>query len=458
MLFDYDLIVIGGGPGGYTAAIRGAQLGAKTALVEKAALGGVCLNKGCIPTKAFIESAKRLSDLKEAAAFGIEAEIKSLDFKIIRERKNKLVNNLSRGIEGLLQKNGVQIYNGAAAFIDEESISVNGQILRGKKFIIATGAVPKRPRSLENNQHIIDSDAILNLEELPESLIILGGGVIGIEFAGIFNALGVKVTVLEYCDEILPGFDREIAGALRKALKRQKINIELNADIVDVQKEDGGDFIVKYQQKGIEKAVLSSLVLCATGRRAEFSELQIEKAGIKALPEGILVDSLLLTNKKHIGAIGDVKGGIQLAHLASAEGISLAEVFFAGRLKIDNAIIPACLYSRPEFASVGMTEEEIIRKSIPYGKGVFPLAASGKAQIMGRPAGMVKVLFSKGDGALLGLHILAPGATEMIMEGALALNRGMTIEEIASIIHPHPTISEAIAEAAYLALGKPINI
>lgn len=451
MAYDYDLIVIGGGPGGYTAAIRSAQLGAKTALVEKTALGGTCLNKGCIPTKSLIDSVNRL---KAPSLMGINL---TPDLAAIMERKNKAVTQLVKGVGYLMEKNQICVIPKKAAFLDPHTLDLDGKTVTGEKFIIASGSLPQIPEGLQGKEHLLISDQILELDVLPESLAIIGGGVIGVELAGIFASLGSKVTIIEYANSILPDLDGELTNTLARALKQQKIQLLTEASVSRVEKSENACKIT-YAQRGNPKELPASLVLCATGRQAYFQDLGLDKAGVKTHKDGITTDNRLLTSQAHIGAIGDVLGGVQLAHLASAQGIQVAEVLLTGKATAEIGFVPACLYSNPELATVGLREEEAQARGLDYTKACFPLKACGKAVVMGHSGGLVKLVYQKQTGLLLGVHILAPQASELISEGTLALTQGLTIQELSRIIHPHPTLSESLLEAAHLGLGLPINI
>jgi dihydrolipoamide dehydrogenase len=452
MTFDYDIIIIGAGPGGYTAAIRAAQLGMKTALAEKNRLGGVCLHQGCIPTKSLLDSAARLQAVRSIAFPGLTA-----DFSKIMIRKNETVSKIEAGIAYLMEKNGVTVLQGSASFLDEHTLSVDGKAVTAGKFIVASGSSPKIPSALANKRMIIDSSQLLNIKELPESMIIVGGGVIGVEFAGLFNTLGSKVTVLEYCDSILPAMDKGVAAALRRILKKRGINIVTGALITGAEAAPARQTEVKFTVGEKQQTARAEIVLCAVGRGADFSELRLKNAGVEAV-SAIETDSLLLTKQKHIAAVGDVTGGLQLAHVASFQGIAAAEVLSGQRKQVDMGHVPTCLYGEPELSSVGLSEEEAACRELDFYTAVFPMAACGKAVILGESEGFIKLIAAKGSNKLLGLHILAPRASDMIMEGVLALNKGMSLHDIANSIHPHPTVCEAVAEVARLALGQPVNI
>jgi len=455
MAYDFDITVIGGGPGGYVAAIRAAQLGARTALVEKSDLGGTCLNRGCIPTKTLISSAEKLNMIREAALFGIDASINGVDFSKMISRKNNITAQLRNGVAYLLKKNNTTVIKAEASFHDEHTLTWPGGSLSSERFIIASGSLPKRLNIGMNNPRVLTSDEILELKTVPASLAIIGGGVIGIEFAFIFNALGSQVTVVEYFDTILPNIDRELSRYLNNILNKKGIEIFTGCKVEDIN-----DNIIAFssEKNGSRKEISAELILCATGRTPCLDTLALEKAGVEYNAKGIAVNENLITNKPHITAIGDVLGEMQLAHLASAQGIKAAEIMLKGESHVNTAFIPSCIYCTPELASVGLSEEQAIAQNLEWQKSVFPLSACGKAMAMGETSGIVKTVFRPSDGKLLGLHLLSPHASDIITEATVALTQGMSIDELGDIIHPHPSISETVIETMHLAAKRPINI
>lgn len=455
MAYDFDMTVIGGGLGGYVAAIRSSQLGARTALVEKGDLGGTCLNRGCIPTKALICSAEKLNTIREAAQFGVDASINNIDFNKMMNRKNDVVAQLRNGVAYLMEKNHVTVIKAEASFNDEHTLTWTGGTISSERFIIASGSLPKILNIGVNNPRVLSSDEILELKCVPSSLSIIGGGVIGVEFACIFNALGSKVTVVEYCDNIIPNIDRELSSLLKSILSEKGIKIFTGSKVEDI---NDNRITVSSEKEGLRKEIIAERILCATGRVPNLDKMALEKAGVEYSSKGIAVNENLITNKTHIAAIGDVLGRVQLAHLASAQGIKAAEMLLKGESHVNTDIVPSCIYCTPELASVGLSEEQAIAQNLEWQKVVFPMWANSKAIIIGETTGIVKAVFNPSNGKLLGLHILAPNATDIIAEAAVALSEGMTIEEMGNIIHPHPTIAEALTETMHLAANRPINI
>ncbi|MCL2817051.1 MAG: dihydrolipoyl dehydrogenase [Clostridiales bacterium] len=457
--YDYDVAVIGGGPGGYVAAIRGAQMGAKVALIEKEALGGTCLNRGCVPTKALIESAQKMASVREGARFGFRAEGLTPDWPRMMKRKEDIVTRMRGGVAFLMKKNGIDVHAKEAAFTDAHSLSLGGRTLTAEKFIVATGSAPRQMRFPGDNSAVVGSDEMLQLERIPSSLVIVGGGVIAVEFAGICNNLGSKVTIVARGEHILSTVDREVSGRLVQLLKRQGITCLFSASIVNIEKNACGKSVVTVDlPEGRQKTVEAELILLASGRVPYTQGLCLEAAGVAYSDKGIPADERFLTNQPHIAAIGDVLGGTQLAHLASAQGMAAMEHLLGRESQINFSVVPSCVYGSPELACVGMSEEEALAAGLDFQKAVFPLSASAKAHAMGEAEGMVKLVFAKDGGKILGAHILAPHATDLIGEAALAMSRGLGVKDLANVIHPHPTIAEALMEAAHLAMGTPINI
>ncbi|MEW6425656.1 MAG: dihydrolipoyl dehydrogenase [Bacillota bacterium] len=458
---DFDVLVIGGGPGGYVAAIRAAQLGAKTALVEKEELGGTCLNRGCIPTKALLAASEKVAEIKQAEKFGISVSGLKVDFERMIERKNAVVNRLRGGVNFLLQKNKVKVFKGTAGFLDGRTVQISrggeNEKATAAKIIIATGSVPRRLNIPGNAEGVLDSDDVLNLRELPESLVIIGGGVIGVEFGSIFSNLGTKVTIVEIMDRILPQVDRELAGLLLNQLKKKGITVLTGSKVEEVRKAGSRNVVLVSRGGSAGAEVVADKVLVAPGRVPFVEGLNLEAAGVAWSREGIAVSEDLTTSIDHIYAIGDVTGGVQLAHLASAQGIRAAEHAAGRKSYISMKYVPSCIYTDPEVASAGFTEEELQQKGIAYKAARFPLQASGKALAMGYEEGLVKILYDPEFGEVLGVHMVAPRATDIIAEAVLAMRAELTVAEIATTIHAHPTLSEALLEAAHVAHGTPIH-
>ncbi|MGG5328958.1 dihydrolipoyl dehydrogenase [Enterococcus sp. AZ163] len=452
--------IIGGGPGGYVAAIRAAQLGAKVTLIEKNQLGGTCLNVGCIPTKALLQSAEALEQVKQAKKFGVQAEAQGFDWVAVMKRKDRVVKQLVKGVQGLMKANQIEILPGTAAFVDDQTLEVTAADgekiqLQPDRIVIATGSQPFIPpiKGLDTYTNWLDSGKALALETLPESLAIIGGGVIGIEFASIFNSFGVKVTIVEEQPEILPSMDQELAGLLRKKLAKAGIHFLLGQRVEVV----AGDEKQVELSLG-EETVQAEQLLVAVGRRSYLEGLGLENTSIQTERQRILVNEYLQTNAANVYAIGDCTGQIMLAHYASAQGECAVENALGASEKFRGEATPGCVYSDPEFASVGLTEERAAQKDLAYRVGKFPLKASGKALAMDKTYGFAKVLVEEQTQKLLGVHLLCERATDLITEAALVLQKGGTVEDILATIHPHPTLSEVVREAALAADQRAIHI
>ncbi|KEI91933.1 dihydrolipoyl dehydrogenase [Clostridium botulinum] len=453
------LVVIGGGPGGYVAAIRGAQLGAEVTLIEKEKLGGTCLNIGCIPTKVLLHSSELLNEIKEARTLGIEVnnEVK-INWTQLQNRKNTVVNTLVSGVSSLLEHNKVKVINGTAAFEGKSSIKVTkdqgeSENIQFDNVIISSGSVPFIPpiegRELEG---VIDSTGALSLDSIPKSMVIIGGGVIGIEFANIFNSLGCKVTVIEMLPYILPPVDREISEILKEKLKKDGIDIYNNCKVTKIE-NNNENLNVSFEEDNDKLNIEAQKVLIAVGRRANISNLNLESTGVYIEKGCIWVNDNMETNIKGIYAIGDCTGKNMLAHVASDQGIIAVENIMGKNKKMDYKTVPACVYTKPELASVGLTEEQAKQKGVDYKIGKFPLIYNGKSLIMNDTEGFIKIIADKKYEEILGVHILGPRATDLITEAALALRLEATLEEIITTVHAHPTIGEAMKEAA-LAVNK----
>ncbi|MGO5059572.1 dihydrolipoyl dehydrogenase [Clostridium sporogenes] len=453
------LVVIGGGPGGYVAAIRGSQLGAEVTLIEKEKLGGTCLNVGCIPTKVLLHSSELLNEVKEAKALGIEVneEVK-VNWPQLQNRKNTVVNTLVSEISSLLEHNKVKVINGIAAFEGKSSIKVTkdqgeSENIQFDNVIISSGSVPFIPpiegRELEG---VIDSTGALSLDSIPKSMVIIGGGVIGIEFANIFNSLGCKVTVIEMLPFILPPVDREISEILKEKLKKDGIDIYNNCKVTKIE-NNNENLKVSFEEDNSKLNIEAQKVLIAVGRRANISNLNLESTGVSIEKGYISVNDNMETNIKGIYAIGDCTGKNMLAHVASDQGVIAVENIMGENKKMDYKTVPACVYTKPELACVGLTEEQAKEKGIDYKVGKFPLIANGKSLIMNDTEGLIKIIADKKYEEVLGVHILGPRATDLITEAALALRLEATLEEIITTVHAHPTIGEAMKEAA-LAVNK----
>ncbi len=447
----YDTIIIGSGPGGYVAAIKGAQLGLSVAIVEKNDLGGICLNHGCIPTKTLLKSAKVYQEVLKASSYGVKIDKSSVsvDWPKMLKRKNLAVKRLTTGVKGLLQKNGVDIIQGAADAIDNNSVVVLGKTYKTKSIIIATGASPFIPpihgikEGIKNNT-VVTYKEILNIKEVPKNLVVLGGGVIGVEFATLFNAVGSKVTIIEK-DMILQTVDSEIRDTFRKLLKKQGIKVLENTELIKITDN---------------KAVINSeeidfdTLLFSIGTKPNL--VGTEKLNLETYGGGIVTNDSLETNIKNVYAIGDVNGRTNLAHVSSAEGEIAIENIAGLNKKMNYNRVPSGIYGFPEIAYVGLTEDELPNDNFIISK--FPLAANGRALAEGATDGFIKIIADKEYGELVGVHIIGASATELIAGIVSTMELEGTIYELAKTIHPHPTISEIIMEAAKGAIDKPIHM
>ena len=446
------VIVVGGGPGGYVAAIRAAQLGAETHLVEKENLGGTCLNVGCIPTKALLHTAELYHAVKHGERIGLVGDSVQLDWKALMNRKNSVVRRLVGGVAGLLKANGVTVHKGTGQLISGEEVQIQGDkpaTLRADAIILSTGSVPvKLNFPGADLPGVVDSTGVLSLDKLPASIAIIGGGVIGVEFAALYAALGSQVTVIELLPEILPGIDSELAANLKQSLSKKGVRFLNGAKLEAVSKTATG--LSAHVALGNEtKEIDAEIVLVAVGRRAYTEGAGLEAAGVKLERGKVVVDDHYRTNLPNVYAIGDCNGITMLAHAASHQGIAAAEHALghaaAGHGK---PIVPACVYTHPELAAVGLTEDKIKELGIAYKRGVFPLAGNGKSMIDEGEGGFVKILAGAKYGEILGVHMVGPRATEIIGEATLAMRLEATVDELVSTIHAHPTVSESLGEAA----------
>ena len=453
----FDVVVIGGGPGGYVAALRAAQLGARTAIVEKDRMGGTCLVRGCIPTKALLQSSELYTLAKDGASFGVVADKIGFDWSKAQTRKGAVVDQLVKGVEGLLKAGGVSSYKSSARLTGKGGVAVSGDQLQAKNIIIATGsAVARIP--LPGAELTIDSDQILELKEAPRRLAVIGGGVVGMEFAAMFAALGSKVTVLEMLPQVLSMVDADLVTVYAKHLAKLGGEIHTNSKVSEVVKRNGG-VQVHFSTGGEGGSVDADQVLLAVGRVPYTQGLEAEKAGVKLERGRVVVDDHLRTTADGVWAIGDVIGGIMLAHVASYEGVCAVENIAGHADRVpDYHAAPNCIYTDPEIAHVGLGENEAKEKGIAVKIGRFPFAAAGRALTLGQTEGFVKVVADAGSGKLLGAHIIGPRATDLIAEATLAIQNGLTLEQIDLTIHAHPTLPESFMEAALAAQGRAIHI
>lgn len=457
----FDVVVIGGGPGGYVAAIRGAQLGGKIGLVESKRIGGTCLNVGCIPTKALVHSASTYLRVKDSEKYGIKTNKVSLDMSLVMAHKENTVEQLVSGVERLVKGNNVEIINGQAQLLSPGEVEVTmadgaKEVLNTRNIVIATGSSPFNLPFMEGQT--ISSDEILELEYVPERLAIIGGGVIGVEFASVFAAFGSEVTIIELLPSILPNMDKEISQRLSLILKKRGISINTNTAVSEVRTEGNDKVVVASGKDGAMKEFGADLVLSAVGRIPNFGGLDLDLVGVKYNKKGIEVDERMATNIPGIWAIGDVVGRTLLAHGASCEGIVVMENIFGLERKMDYSVVPACVFSIPECASVGLTEKDALEKGFNTKISKFPFSANGKALSMGETDGLVKIVAEASTGEVLGMHILGAHADDLIHEGALAVRMGLTAKDIADAIHAHPTLSEAVMEAAHGISDFPIHL
>jgi dihydrolipoamide dehydrogenase len=454
---SFDVVILGGGPGGYVAALRAAQLGAKTAIVEKDRLGGTCLVRGCIPTKALLQSSELYSQAKGGAVFGVVADKVAFDWAAAQKRKTAVVDQLVKGVEGLLKAGGVTVFRGAARLAGDGAVEVAADRITAKDIVIATGsAIARIP--LKGAEHTIDSDQILELKEVPARLAIIGGGVVGMEFAAMFAALGSKVTVLEMLPQVLPMVDADLVSVYTKHLAGLGGAVHTNSKVAEVAKLKGS-LQVRFSEGGEGGAVDADQVLLAVGRAPYTEGLGAEEAGVKLERGRVVIDAQLHTSAAGVWAIGDVIGGIMLAHVASYEGVCAVENI-AGHSKRtpDYHAAPNCIYTDPEIAHVGLGEKEAKEGGMDVKVGRFPFAAAGRALTLGQSEGFVKVIADARSGRLLGAHIIGPRATDLIAEATLAVQNGLTLEQIDLTIHAHPTLPEALMEAALAAQGRAIHI
>jgi dihydrolipoamide dehydrogenase len=459
---ETETLVVGAGPGGYVAAIRAAQLGQKVTIVEKGNLGGVCLNVGCIPSKALISASHRYETAKHSEDIGIKAENVTVDFSKVQQWKASVVKKLTGGVESLLKGNKVEIVQGEAYFVDANTVRVvNGdkaQTYTFKNAIIATGSRPIELPSFKFSNRVLDSTGALSLQEIPKSLVVIGGGYIGVELGTAYANFGTKVTIVEGADEILSGFEKQMTSIVKRRLKKKGVEIFTNALAKGVEEREDG-VTVTFEVKGETKTIDADYVLVTVGRRPNTDELGLEQIGIKMTDRGLIeVDKQCRTSVPNIFAIGDIVPGPALAHKASYEGKIAAEVISGKPSEVDYIAIPAVVFSDPECASVGYFEQQAKDEGIDVVTAKFPFAANGRALSLNDTDGFVKLVTRKEDGVIIGAQIIGPNASDMIAELGLAIEAGMTAEDIALTIHAHPTLGEIAMEAAEAVLGTPIHI
>ncbi|WP_174613753.1 dihydrolipoyl dehydrogenase [Virgibacillus ihumii] len=472
MAKEYDLVVLGGGTGGYVSAIRASQLGMQVAIVEKGDLGGTCLHKGCIPSKALLRSAEVFRQTKEADTYGVETNDAKLNFSKVQERKNGVVAQLHKGVQGLMKKGKIDVYKGFGRILGPSifspmpgTISIeyeNGDentMIVPKNVLVATGSKPRSLPGLQiDGTAVITSDDALQMEELPKSIIIVGGGVIGIEWASMLADFDVNVTVVEYLDQILPTEDQDLAKEAEKLLKKKGITFVKSAKVLPDTLEKDNGVSIQAEIDGKKETFTADKMLVSVGREANTVNIGLENTDIVVEKGHIQTNKFYQTKESHIYAIGDVIGGMQLAHVASHEGIVAVEhMADTYPLPIEYDNVPTCIYSNPEVASVGLTEKQAKEKGFEVKIGKFPFQAIGKALVYGESEGFVKIITDKDSEDLLGVHMIGPHVTDMISEAGLAKVLDATAWEISHSIHPHPTLSEVMGEAALAVEGNQIH-
>ena len=453
------IIIIGAGPGGYETALLAAKRGVEVILIEAGPVGGTCLNEGCIPTKAFCKNAEVLDGLREAAGFGVTGLSYGFDFRTVVERKNAVVDQLRGGVEGLLGHKNITLVRGKASFKDPYTVYVDGQEYIADYIIIAIGSVSASlPIPGADLPGVMTSKEILDIEEVPKRLCVIGGGVIGLEFASIFRSFGSEVSVLEYCKDILPRFDTDLAKRLKQSLGKREIDINTQAQVTGISENDG-EYTVSFTRKGKEESVVADKVLMAVGRRANLDSLNLSDVGIECSRRGVAVNEVMQTNVPHIYAIGDINGSMMLAHAATFQGIVALDHIMGIDNEIDLSVMPAAVFTSPEAASVGLTEDECKDKAIPVKCLKSFFRANGKAVTMGETDGFCKIVVAaepkEGDlspyepGRILGCHMYGPHSSDIIQEACALISRKATLEQFRDIIHTHPTLTEVLQSAVH---------
>lgn len=460
---DIDTLVVGAGPGGYVAAIRAAQLGQKVVIADKSELGGVCLNRGCIPSKALISAAHAYEAAKHGEAFGITTEGVKVDFKKTQEFKNGVVSQMTRGVAGLMKKNKIEVFNGEVMFINESEARLfndhEAPRYRFKHCILATGSRPIELKPFPFTGRILSSTEALQLDEIPGSLIVIGGGYIGAELGQMFSKFGTKVTIIEGMDSVLAGFDKDITRIVAKSMEKTGVEIVTNAKAESAEQNDKS-VTVKYSVNGEAKEVTADYLLVTVGRRPNTDgELGLDLAGVELTDRGmVVVDHQGRTSNPKIFAIGDIVPGLALAHKASYEGKVAAEVIAGMPSVVDYKGMPAVCFTDPEISSVGYTEKEAKEKGINVKSGKFPFAGNGRAVSLNQPEGFIKLVANADNNVVIGAQIVGIEASNLIAELGLAIEMGATLEDISLTVHAHPTLGEIVMETAELVEGHPIHM
>lgn len=454
-----SVLVIGGGPGGYVAAIRAAQLGASVTLVESVKIGGTCLNRGCMPTKALLHSAEVYELATKSADIGILGRDVGVDWARVQANRQSVSDRLTSGVAALMRANKIRVVDGKAEFTGPKTVKVGAETISADKVIIAVGSKPNMPPvpGLAESKAALDSTGALTLDHIPESLAVIGGGVIGLELGSVYMRFGTKVTVIEMLPRLLPLMDAELTGLVRAQLEAEGMEILTDASVVSVSDTASGAEL-KVKTASGERVIAAEKILVSTGRSPLTEGLGLEKAGVRLDKGYIVTDEHLETSVKGVYAVGDCNGKLMLAHAAMAMGEAAAENAMGGSSVFDAAASPSCAYIGPEFACVGLTEEDCAARGIEVKVGRFPTSANGKSLVVGAVNGMVKVIAGAKYGEILGVHILADRATDIIEEAALAIRLEATIDELVDTIHCHPTVSEALREAALAAEKRAVHI
>lgn len=451
---EYQLIVIGAGPGGYEAAIRAAQLGLTTALIERRDVGGTCLNRGCIPTKAMLHSAQLYREAANFELFGLHTENTSFDWAKVHQRKNDVVVKLRTGIEQLIKANKIDFFNNSASISGKNDVQLDqGKVIRGENILIATGSVPARPPipgldlpNVVTSDELLDDPHFTQADSLAKEILIIGGGVIGVEFASVFSSFGCHVTIVEAMERILPTMDREISQSLNMVLKKRGVSIHTGAMVEKLEQDENG-LVCHFTEKGKAQAVPAQQVLVAIGRRPNTQGLFAEGFEVACERGRIVTDENFRTSVDSIYAIGDVTSKIQLAHMASAQGICAVHTIAGQKPPIDLRYVPGCIYTDPEIASVGITEDEAKQQGIPVKKGKFLMTGNGRSLIDEQERGFIKVLAHQETDVILGAQLMCSRATDIVAELATAIVNGLTCAQLAGVIRPHPTFCEGVTEA-----------